>query len=156
MGLTNATSFGVNPIPSYNVLVHQYANFQEQGKSFGSQRLTRGKRKMVIHSTCGGTKTGCTCNVWVYSLDGLTTLGPFTLIGDDRVYVDIDEREWGVVVESSDKVCIDVWIEESKASEGKIKKASFFNLESDKSPIDCKNYPSQLAFSLLLYTLWYI
>ncbi len=115
MGLLTGKGFAVNPIPSYGVLVHEYANFQEQSKSFGTGKLDRGKKTMVVRSICGGTKDQCNCTVWVYTLDGQTVLGPFYLVGSDIVYVDIDEREWGVLVQSNDKVVIDVWIEESKS-----------------------------------------
>jgi hypothetical protein len=50
--------------------------------------------------------------VWVYSLDLQDIIGPYTVYGGETIYVDIDEREWGVIVQSEDHVEVDVWIEE--------------------------------------------
>lgn len=60
--------------------------------------------------TSVGTKN-CTATVWVYSLDQTTVLGPYTVTCGQTLSVPIDERQWGVLVESEEEVIVDVWIE---------------------------------------------
>lgn len=60
--------------------------------------------------TSVGTKS-CTATVWVYSLDQTTVLGPYTVTCGQTLSVPIDERQWGVLVESEEEVIVDVWIE---------------------------------------------
>jgi hypothetical protein len=47
----------------------------------------------------------------VYSLDGETVYGPFTVYSGETLRVEIDDRECGVYVESNEDVIVDVWIE---------------------------------------------
>lgn len=98
-----------NPIPSYNVPVYHVANFQEQQNKDNLQLISRGKREVVVqgHGTPSSLAT-----VYVYSLDYLDLLGPFTIHGGETLRVEIDSREWGVFVESQDHLTMDVWIEE--------------------------------------------
>ncbi len=102
-------SYGQNPIPSYNAPVLSVANFQEGAPGFDTEESTRGKRTLIVHSN-GGTSS--TATVYVYSLDLQTIYGPFTLDGGQTLYINIDTREWGVLVESDDHITVDVWIEE--------------------------------------------
>ena len=98
------------PIPSYDVLIKKGANFQELKPVNGKTILE--KRKVYVHSSCTTLGLGsCSASVWVYSLDGRTILGPYLLVGDDLISVDIDEREWGVYVIADSPINIDVWIE---------------------------------------------
>jgi hypothetical protein len=102
-----------NPIPSYNVPVNLKAYFQEQNND-NSCKQTLGKRTLHVRVSCSGTSvTTCSATVWVYSLDGEDTYGPFTVNGGETLEVEIDEREWGVYVESETPVIVDVWIDEA-------------------------------------------
>jgi len=101
-----------NPIPSYNFPVSGHANFQE--KEFVSVHHDNclGKRDVVVQTTCGSSGVMiCTATVWVYSLDGQTIYGPYTMHGGDTLRVEIDDREWGVYVLTDDIVIVNVWIE---------------------------------------------
>ncbi|MEI7724456.1 MAG: hypothetical protein WCK09_05080 [Bacteroidota bacterium] len=101
-----------NPIPSYNFPVYQHANFQEQSRVQTKGDNCLEKRNVVVNTSCVGSGISvCSATVWVYSLDGQTTFGPFTVYGGETLYVEIDEREWGVYVMSDDHVEVDVWIE---------------------------------------------
>jgi hypothetical protein len=111
--LTGFKSFSQNPIPSYNFLVQQRANFQEDqssGLSLGDNCLE--KRQLIVRPSSGpsGAIT-CSCTVWVYSHDKQTVLGPFTVHCGDLLVVEIDEREWGTYIQSDQDVYVDVWIE---------------------------------------------
>jgi hypothetical protein len=53
--------------------------------------------------------TNCEATVWVYNLDQNTVLGPYTVNCGETLTVEIDEREWGVLVESEEGVIVDVW-----------------------------------------------
>ena len=110
-------TFSQYPIPSYNVTVKSKANFQESKVSGTSDNIQTNsplaKRDMEIKVNCSGLNSlgTCTATIWVYSLDGLTVLGPYTVEGGQGISVPIDYREWGVIVESDDNVAVDVWIE---------------------------------------------
>lgn len=97
-----------NPIPSYNVPINQVANFQEGSRGIHFQPELRGEKVLVIRI---GGSTSSSATVWVYSLDGQDVYGPFTVYGGQTIYVPIDDREWGVLVQSDDHVTADVWIE---------------------------------------------
>ena len=98
-----------NPIPSYNVPVYNHANFQEQNKSFNANLLNRGKRAVNV-KVVGGISSMAT--IYIYSLDYQNILGPFIVNGGETLTIDIDSREWGVLVNSEDHVTVDVWIDE--------------------------------------------
>jgi hypothetical protein len=72
---------------------------------------------MNIKVQCVGGKNLGTCQatVCVYSLDGQTILGPYTVYGGEILSVPIDDREWGVYVESDDEITVDVWISTGEA-----------------------------------------
>ena len=100
------------PIPSYNIPVYPHATFQEQVAGGGNSDNCTEKRQVVIRTSCGNLARGnCSATVWVYSLDGKTVYGPYTVYGGETLRVDIDDREWGVYVEAEDTVIVDVWIE---------------------------------------------
>lgn len=96
------------PIPSYNVTVNGYANFANLHSSTGDN--TKGKRQVNIHLKAGPmSDTNCVATVWVYRLDQSAVLGPFTVNCGETLVVEIDDGEWGVLVESEEVVIVDVW-----------------------------------------------
>jgi hypothetical protein len=116
------------PIPSYNVPVISKATFQESKVSTGGSSLNNNngpvsapmaKREMDVKVNCSGSSSGgsCQATVWVYSLDGLTVLGPYVVYGGDILSVTIHDRDWGVLVTTEDDQTVDVWIE----SDGSLK-----------------------------------
>ncbi len=40
-------------------------------------------------------------------------LGPYIMHGGETLMVEIDSREWGVIVQSEDHITVDVWISEA-------------------------------------------
>ncbi|MDD4604383.1 MAG: hypothetical protein PHF97_11340 [Bacteroidales bacterium] len=101
-----------NPIPSFQIPVHYHADFQEKSTGTISMDNGREKRNVIIRTTREISKiTPCTATVWVYSLDGMTIYGPYITYSGVDLIVEIDDREWGVLVESDDLVIVDVWIE---------------------------------------------
>lgn len=98
------------PIPSYNIPVLGMALFQENHPA--SVGNTEGKRR--IHIQVSSQKTPDTlahsATVWVYSLDHATLYGPYTVFVGTTLTVDIDDREWGVMVEADEPLVISVWI----------------------------------------------
>ncbi len=97
------------PIPSYNVLVNGIANFQESMLTNGG--LLRGKATANIRTICNKTFNLSNITVYVYSLDGLDCLGPFAMSCGQSLSVEIDDRAWGVAVQTEYDVPVDVWIE---------------------------------------------
>jgi hypothetical protein len=104
----NGQSIKTYPIPSFNVVLTGMANFREQLQK-GDHGLTEGKKTMSV--TSSGISQG-SAQVWIYSLDGLTILGPYTLNPGETIMVEIDDRAWGVLCESAGEVILSVWIEE--------------------------------------------
>lgn len=78
---------------------------------------TRGKRVMIIKAN-GVPSTTATVNL--YSLDGLNVLGPYIMHGGETLMVEIDSREWGVLVQSEDHITVDVWISEATKKPGNL------------------------------------
>jgi hypothetical protein len=104
------------PIPSYNIPVQLKAIFLEKRITNPEKDSQKSKRRIVIQSThLKSNLQPCTATVWVFSEDGRTTFGPFELPENSTLYVDIDEREWGVLVECDCEMIISVWIEGSKS-----------------------------------------
>jgi hypothetical protein len=99
------------PIPSYNIAISTYANFREGLQTTHTDQL-RGKRQINVQVRSGSDADNCQATVWVYSLDRITILGPYTVPCGITLTVDIDEREWGVMVECEQGVIADVWISE--------------------------------------------
>jgi hypothetical protein len=112
-GCTNIYSqnFPIYPIPSYNITVDGYADFMNN-ISTSQKNGTKEVRRVIIHlKSANGPSIFCQATVWVYSLDLTTILGPYSVSCGNELRVEIDEREWGVFVESEDEVIVDVWIE---------------------------------------------
>ena len=101
------------PIPSYDVPVFPSATFSQGLATPLQQRYApMEKRRLGIHVSQNITDSvSNTVTIYVYSLDGQTILGPYYLTGNETIYVDIDDRLWGVMVESEFKVRVSVWIE---------------------------------------------
>jgi hypothetical protein len=99
------------PIPSTNIVVYGLADFANQPSIL--PKVIEEKRQVHIHLTSvEQDQPDCQAMVWVYSLDGLTVLGPFTAVCGLTLDVDIDNRDWGVLVDSDIKVIVDVWFTE--------------------------------------------
>jgi hypothetical protein len=100
------------PIPSYNVPIDSgYAFFQERG-NIALLDKTREKQEVdvrIIRRIPG--ISDCHAHVWIYSLDGVDTLGPYFVQCGETLTVEIDERDWGVLVETDSNVLVDVWIQ---------------------------------------------
>lgn len=100
------------PIPSYNVPIDSgYAHFYERGVStlFDITLEKRDAHVKMVNQTPG--LSDCRSQVWIYSLDGLDIMGPYAVLCGETLTVEIDERAWGVLVETDSAVLVDVWIE---------------------------------------------
>ncbi len=103
-------TFAQFPIPSYNACVDNRATFKEEAKQFTFSQNTDGKR--ILHVAYKSNKTlSDTITVYACSLDGQTLLGPAYLTPGQTISVEIDDREWGVLIYSDIEVVVDVWIE---------------------------------------------
>jgi len=109
------------PIPSYNIPVTGFADFANQvstnQQSFSLEKkqqcVPAGPRHIIIRiSAVTDPGQSCQATVWVYSLDLTTVLGPYYLSCGDEISVPIDDRQWGVMVDSEDKVVVDVWYDD--------------------------------------------
>lgn len=133
--LINKLGIAQNPIPSFNIPVYLIANFQEGLKD----AHPKGKKKIKVLGSCGNVnKTTCQATVYAYSLDLQTVLGPYTLIDGQTLSIDIDEREWGVLVQSDDHMTVSVWIEEGKSQPK----------QTLSNPLQCwgaQNFPTNYA-----------
>ena len=98
----------VYPIPSYNVEVQGYANFVENYGNSNHPNQVLEKRDVSVLIKSGTHR--CEGTAWVYTLDHLTVLGPYSLICDETLVVEIDDQSWGVLVFSENDVLVDVWI----------------------------------------------
>lgn len=103
--------FAQYPIPSFNAVVDQRGTFKELLQKQQSCQLPELQR--YIHVKYKTTKTlSDEITVYVCSLDGQTTYGPYNLGPGQTLTVAIDEREWGVAIFSDTEVVLDVWIDE--------------------------------------------
>lgn len=113
-GILSASSQGIPtyPIPSYSVLVNGITNFENTFSQKDSCNNLKGKRDAHIHLNSSSLgNEDCSATVWVYSLDQTTVLGPFQVNCGETLVVEIDEREWGVIVKSNSEVIVDVWFD---------------------------------------------
>lgn len=106
------------PIPSFYIPVFGRAVFQENVHP--STDNTEGRRR--IHIQVSSQKTPDTLTnpvtVRIYSLDHTTILGPYSINYGVTLTVDIDDREWGVMVEASEAVVVSVWITQDDSMHG--------------------------------------
>ena len=95
------------PIPSYNVNVNGTANFIPFGSNLSTLGNTKEKRSqnVAVRGSYGSYAT-----VWVYSLDGLDVLGPYVVYAGETLSVPIDDRDWGVLVQTSYEIQVDVYV----------------------------------------------
>ncbi|MFH1160083.1 MAG: hypothetical protein V1733_03950 [bacterium] len=100
------------PIPSWNAPVYYEENFQESGTKPQGSKSAKGKRTMNIKAKGTDGQTPCQATVWVYSLDERDILGPYTVDCEETLPVEIDERLWGVLVQTEDHIYVDVWIDQ--------------------------------------------
>ena len=101
------------PIPSFKAKISNAANFQEKNTGCNAPMSgdLKGKRSMIIMANVvGPAKTPVI--IWVYSLDLTTVLGPFVIFGDGQITVPVDDRDWGVIVQCTDKVEVSVYSED--------------------------------------------
>ena len=98
------------PIPSYNVAVDSLANFRESVHTLAKE-FTDGKKEINVQIKTRTETGSCDATIWVYSIDQNSILGPFALSCGSILTVEIDDREWGVLVDSDDEILVDVWIE---------------------------------------------
>lgn len=100
------------PIPSFSIPVDSsFARFQETGQVINPDASLEKRDVHVIIINRNPETPGCQALVWIYSLDGMDILGAYTVICGNSLVVEIDERPWGVVVESESQIEVDVWIE---------------------------------------------
>lgn len=99
----------IYPIPSFNIRVNGYANFREDYHSENSKQ-SKAKREVDVQVKSVTGTGNCNATVWIYSLDHTTLLGPFAVNCDEILVTPIDDREWGVLVESEEDIIVDVWI----------------------------------------------
>jgi hypothetical protein len=100
------------PIPSYGVYVNGFTNFANENIQTDTCDNYRGKRDAFIHLRSASQENPeCQGMVWVYTLDYSTILGPYIVLCDDTLVVEIDDRDWGVLVESEYRIIVDVWFE---------------------------------------------
>ena len=107
---TYAQVIPIYPIPSFNIDVNGYANFRENRQS-ESLMQTEGKRVIDVEVKTPSGDENCQATVWVYSLDYTIVLGPFTVNCSEPLSVTIDNREWGVLIESNEELIVDVWFD---------------------------------------------
>ncbi len=96
------------PIPSYDVMVNGLANFQESNET-GSGN-TDGKKTVKVVTPCYNTPAPCEISISVYSLDGLYCLGPYLITSGQSFSIEVDDRAWGVNVQTECAVEVDVFI----------------------------------------------
>jgi hypothetical protein len=106
----NTQNIPTYPIPSKDISVNGLAIFQENYHIWNINQF-REKRDLNVHPRSVSGSQNCQSTVWVYSLDGLDKLGPFTVLCGETLTVEIDEREWGVLIETGSETLVDVWIE---------------------------------------------
>lgn len=103
----------VYPIPTFGVEVNGYACFSNGNLSSElCNQFTDEKKEIKIHlQPISSEEPGCEATVWVYSLDQTTVLGPYYTVCGEILSIEVDDREWGVMVNTECEVEVDVWIE---------------------------------------------
>lgn len=99
----------VYPIPSYGVAIIGSAVFKNSDVRVFCLREKH--NALVRLNSASSEDPDCQGTVWLYSLDNSSVLGPYTAFCGETLTVEVDEREWGVLVESESKVSVDVWFE---------------------------------------------
>ena len=97
-------NYPVYAIPSFGIPVSGVALFKD---AINTEPIpVKGKRSVNI-SVRGTPSTQA--SVILYTLDGSYSLGPYLVQTGQTLTVEIDEREWGVMVNSEEAVQVDVW-----------------------------------------------
>jgi hypothetical protein len=100
------------PIPSWSIDVCKQATFEEQSGLNESPAIILAKRMVDVHVTSKkASQSSYVAAVWIYSLDRTTIFGPYYMVDDETKQVEIDDRLWGVYVETDEEITVDVWIE---------------------------------------------
>lgn len=102
------------PIPSFKTQISNVANFQEKHQGTDYSNLNpdpKGKRNMIIVAQGIGPAKG-PITIWVYSLDMQDVLGPFTIDGSGTITVQIDDRDWGTIIQCDGKCMVSVWTDD--------------------------------------------
>lgn len=101
--LFSLVTYAQYPIPSYKVEVNGRALFEEM-------TTHKGKKDGNVKIQCNTVaEAGCPVRVYFFTLDRTTVLGPYCVSCGETLTIPLDEREWGVYVESEIIVTVDVW-----------------------------------------------
>jgi hypothetical protein len=109
------------PIPSRHARIYHKGNFREHHENGGHSPFmlkgTKEKRDMEIqvNSSTGNVPRNAVM-VYVYSSDMKDIIGPFFVNSGETLTVPVDDRDWGVYIESNDHVYVDVWSSDSSAT----------------------------------------
>ena len=97
------------PIPSYGISVTGFGNFLPQQVKSPVDNLDK-KREVHIHlRSASAEQPECSATVWVYRVDYSIILGPYAMLCGETLDVEIDEEDWGVLVQTTYSVVVDVW-----------------------------------------------
>ena len=107
----SAQNIKPHPIPSFNVQVIGLAVFQENNQ-VSQKEPSKGRRILHTVVTISKGRSSHIATVYFYSLDQQDILGPFLAYDGVEISEEIDEREWGVLVQSDIEVAVDTWINE--------------------------------------------
>ncbi|MCX6244519.1 MAG: hypothetical protein NTU98_07400 [Bacteroidetes bacterium] len=103
-----------NPIPSFNTPILGKAYFQEAPTGPGTANNQDEKRDMNVNNGGGNTyaPTASVITVYIYRLDMKKIQGPFVVASDETISVQIDNQEWGVIVNTETPTTVSVWIDQ--------------------------------------------
>lgn len=98
------------PIPSYDVTIIGKAVFLERIQSCPEAQKMINVRKQCVGFTTIPEDVEPPTRIYIFSKDGINILGPYYLSCGETFSVPVDDREWGVLVDTDVEVYIDVWI----------------------------------------------
>jgi hypothetical protein len=99
----------VYPIPSYDISVDGFANFRQNTLSQTLMQPAE-KRILDVEVKTQSASSDCQATAWVYSLDNTTVLGPFTVNCNSPLQTGIDDRAWGVLIDTDEELIVSVSI----------------------------------------------
>ena len=101
------------PIPSRHARIYHAGNFREHNNPWSHNpfllKSKKEKRDMEIQVASSSSTPKSMAIVYVYSSDLNDIVGPFNVSTGDFLTVPIDDRDWGVIIESDDHIYVDVW-----------------------------------------------
>ncbi|MCX6246372.1 MAG: hypothetical protein NTW10_01450 [Bacteroidetes bacterium] len=99
------------PIPSYNFPLKSSAYFQEDLSRPGHNNFSDEKRDVNVtnEGAAGSGPVGSAIIVYVYRLDGTTTMGPYYVPSGETRTISIDGHSWGVYALTLRPTYISVW-----------------------------------------------